>query len=304
MNSHAAIEQLYNQCRGAGHSYVLLDPQAGTPFDDRIAALDADTAPHVFLCDALFADAPQQAPMLVRLPGSELTLLEAMAACAHREATDIPSGPRTVCAFIQSQLPIAQLAARLAWALNLKVDNGGGVYFRYFDPRVFHHLRHLLPDDTRGHVLSGVDTWSCLLWDGSFAVQHAPVAALSRPRQLRLPLKEWQRFETVEHFNATQRLFAELGLDFLPAQTTQLFEEVHAARTLLGRPTAEDTAHYLACSRQRGAAPAEHPAWPDVVELLAQDVPLAEALQQLCDITLRPLTATTPRHLTPSEPIP
>jgi catechol 2,3-dioxygenase-like lactoylglutathione lyase family enzyme len=281
----AAVEQLYSQCRESGYCDVLLDPQAGSPFGEQIAALDEHLAPCVHLRDALFADAPQDAPMLLRLPLSELPLLEAMAAHAQQEATD-PSIPlRSVCGFFQSTELNERVASRLGWALNLKVERQG-IYFRYFDPRVFLHLSRLLPADTLGQLLRGISTWSYFLWDGSFAVQEVPETNSPMPIDLRLTSKQWQTFEAIEYFNATQRLFAKHGLPFEPAQTAELFAQVQAARAL-GLPTPDDTAHYLACNHQVSTPLSQHPAWPDVLMLLKQEVPLAEALAQLCSASLR-----------------
>lgn len=281
MKPQTAVEQLYNQCRESGHCHVLLDPQAGSPFSKRIAALDEKLAPRVHLRDPLFANAPQEAPMLLRLPLSELPLLEALAAHAQQEAAN---PLRSVCGFFQSTEPDASVAARLGWALNLKVERQG-IYFRYFDPRIFLHLSRLLPADTLGHLLRGISTWSYFLWDGSFAVQEIPESNSPKPIDLRLTSKQWQTFETIEHFNATQRLFAKHGLPFEPAQAAELFAQVHTARAL-GLSTPDDTAHYLACSHHAATPLSQHPAWPDVLMLLKQEVPLAEALAQLCGASL------------------
>ncbi|MEO8154050.1 MAG: DUF4123 domain-containing protein [Rhizobacter sp.] len=280
----AAVEQLYNRCRESGHCHVLLDPQAGSPFSEQIAALAEKLAPHVHLRDQMFAGAPQEAPMLLRLPLSELPLLEALAVHAQQEATDPTNAPRSVCAFVQSSAPDAGVASRLGWALNLKVE-GQGIYFRYFDPRVFLHLCHLLPADTLGHLLQGISTWSYFLWDGSFVVQEVPESNSPKPIDLRLTSKQWQTFESIEHFNATQRLFARQGLPFETAQVVDLFAKVRAAKAL-GLSTPDDTAHYLACSHLAASPLSRHPAWPDVLMLLKQEVPLAEALAQLCSVSL------------------
>jgi len=284
MQPQTAIEQLYNQCRESGHCHVLLDPQAGSPFSEKIAALDEKLAPRVHLRDPMFAGSPQEAPMLLRLPLSELPLLELLAVHAQQEATDPTSSPRSVCAFFQSTAPDASVASRLGWALNLKVERQG-VYFRYFDPRVFLHLSHLLPADTLGHLLQGISAWSYFLWDGSLAVQAIPESNSPSPIHLQLTAGQWQAFETIEHFNATQRLFAKHGLPFEPARTIELFAQVHAAKAL-GLSTPDDTAHYLACSHHAAAPLSQHPAWPDVLMLLKQEVPLAEALAQLCSASL------------------
>jgi len=284
MQPQTAVQQLYNQCRESGHCHVLLDPQAGSPFSERIAALDENLAPHVHLRDPMFASAPQEAPMLLRLPLSELSLIEALAVHAWREATDFANPPRSVCGFFQSAVPDALLASRLSWALNITVEREG-IYFRYFDPRVFLHLSHLLPAETLGHLLRGISTWSYFLWDGSFAVQEIPESDLPSPIQLQFTSGQWQTFETIQHFNATQRLFAKHDLAFEPTQTADLFAQVHAARAL-GLSTPDDTAHYLACSHYAAAPLSQHPAWPDVLMLLKQEVPLAEALVHLCGTSL------------------
>jgi hypothetical protein len=286
MQNQTVVEQLYNQCRGSGRCHVLLDPQAGSQFSEQIAALDEELAPRVHLRDPLFADAPQEAPLLLSLPLSEMPLLESMAAHAQQEATDPNTTTRSVCGFLQSTLPNAQLARRLAWALDLKVDHRN-IYFRYFDPRVFRHLARLMAGDTFGHLLQGVASWSYFLWDGSLAVQEIPESRLPRPFSLGLTLTQWQSFETVEHFNAAQRLFARNGLRFEPAQTADLFEQVQAARAW-GLLTPDDTAYFLACSHQAAAPLSQHPTWPDVLALLKREVPLAEALAQLCGVSLSP----------------
>jgi hypothetical protein len=279
-----AVEQLYNQCRESGNCHVLLDPQAGSPFGEQIAALDEKLVPRVHLRDPIFASAPQEAPMLLRLPLSEFPLLEALVAHAQQEATDPANPLRSVCGFFQSIEPDGSVASRLSWALNLKVERQG-IYFRYFDPRIFLHLSRLLPAETLGHLLRGISKWSCFLWDGSFAVQEIPESKSPSPIHLQLTAGQWQAFETIEHFNATQRLFARQGLPFEPMQTAELFAQVHAARAL-GLLTPDDTAHYLACSHHATAPLSRHPAWPDVLMLLKQEVPLAEALAQLCDASL------------------
>lgn len=297
MQPQSGVEQLYNQCRASGHCHVLLDPQAGSPFGEQIATLDEKLAPRVHLRDPMFAGSPQEAPLLLRLPLSELPLLEALAAHAQQEATALAHPLRSVCGFFQSTEPDALVATRLAWALGLQVERQG-IYFRYFDPRVFLHLSRLLPADTLGHLLQGISTWSYFLWDGSLAVQKIPASNSLKPIHLQLTAAQWQAFETIEHFNATQRLFAKQGLPFEPAQAAELFAQVHAARAL-GLSTPDDTAHYLACNHHAASPLSQHPAWPDVLMLLQQEVPLAEALAQLCGASLPAAQAVHHTRTTP-----
>jgi hypothetical protein len=284
MQHQTVAEQLYNQCREAGHCHVLLDPQAGSPFSDQISALDKDLAPRIHLRDPLFAQTPEEAPLLLSLPLSELPFIEALAAHAQQEAVDLSSSTRSVCGFLQSPLPVTQLAPRLARALDLKVD-GEGIYFRYFDPRVFHHMRRLLPEAAFGRMLHGVSRWSYFMWDGSLAVQDMPASSVSSTGGLRLAADQWQPFQTIEHFNATQRLFAQRGMQFKPSQTVEFFAQVHAARAL-GLVSPDDAAYYVACSHRAASPLSQHAAWPDVMALLKQEVPLREAVAHLCGISL------------------
>ena len=215
----------------------------------------------------------------------------------------LPTTPRAYAASAASckAEPDARLASRLSGALNPKVERQG-IYFRYFDPRVFLHLSRLLPADTLGQLLAGISSWSYFLWDGSFAVQEIPESNLTSLLGLRFTAEQWQTFETIEHFNATQSLFVRRGLRFEPAQITYLFAQVHAARNS-GLSGPDDTAYYMACSRHAGEPLSQHPAWPDVLSLLKQEVPLAEALAHLCGISLPPAGATNPNNSIPS-PLP
>ena len=284
MTLHAAIEQLYNQCRELGWCDMLCDPQASSQIGEWIAALDEKAVPRIFLRDPLFADSPQEAPVLVRLPMSQVSRLEEWVLHAQQEAADVHDPLRSVCAFIASSLSAEQVALTLTQALDLKVERQD-IYFRYFDPRVFHHLPRLTTPQNLGQLLRGITTWSYFLWDGSLAVHPIPAPPDRLPGSLRLTAQEWQPFETIEHFNATQRLFAKHELPFEPARTVDLFAQVHAARSL-GLSIPDDTAYYLACSYQSAQPLSQHPAWPDVISLLKQDVPLADALAQLCGASL------------------
>ena len=281
-----AIEQLYGQCRTTGHCHVLLDPQAGMPFDEEIAALNKELAPRAYLCDPLFKDVPRNAPTLLRLPMSEFSLIESMAARAQGEAIDANNSPRSICGFLQSTLSLSNLVAQLSWALDLKVEQQR-IYFRYFDPRVIFHLARLLPDGFLGHLLQGMTSWSYFRWDGSFVVQGIPESSEQRPIKLQLMSAQWQELEFIEHFNATQRLFAKQGWQVEPEQAAELFAQVRAARAS-GLQFPEDVAHYVACSRHANSPLSQHPAWPDVMMLLKQEVPLAEALSQLFGVILPP----------------
>lgn len=283
MQDSTVFERLYSLCRETGCCHVLIDPQAGSLLGE--AVLNQDHIPRFHLSDPLFANAPEQAPVLLRLPLSEFPLIEALAVQAQYEATDPDNPMRSVCAFIQARVPTAQLVRRLSAALDLRVDQRG-IYFRYFDPRVFHHMERLLHADSLGPMLNGVSSWAYFLWDGSLGEQHIPQVPPTFSRGVRMTPQQWQMFESIEHFNAAQRLFSRNGLTFDPAQTEAHFSKVHAARQC-GLKSPEDAAYYLACTSQSPQPPTQHPAWPEVLTMLEHDMPLPQALSTLCGVSLR-----------------
>lgn len=290
-----AVTQLYIQSRESGYCDVLLDPLAGFPLKDQIEALDERVAPRTYLADPLFKESPQDAPFLLRVPVGEWSLLEAFVAVAQQEAILPGNTLRSVCGFLQSPLSMAQLAKSLTRALDLRVESRG-MYFRYFDPRIFHHLPRLLPSHRLGSLLTGVTRWSYCIWDGSMVMQDIPAGPSIATWRVQLTQQQWQAFEAIEHFNATQKLFLQCGLPFIPAQIAALFAQVQTA-IASGLRTPTDVAYYLACCQQNVSPLAQHPAWSEVLTLVQAEVPLADALKQRCGVALTGMQAVSTYQL-------
>lgn len=278
----AASETLYALSREQGYCDVLFDPIAVHGVVDKIA-IDATLAPRHWLKDELFDESPTLAPCLVRLPLTHWDEVDVLLKQAQEEATDPECNVRSVCGFLISKADSKTLSNTLSRALDIRVQ-ARKMYFRYFDPRTMHHLGRLLSVSELGNLLRGVTQWCHFAWDGQLSVHVIPTPEHLALPPLRLTSQQWQAFEAIEHFNAVQHTFAQLELPFTPQDTRLWFRCVQDAMALgISKPT--DTAHYLACTRGHGQAVNQHPRWPEVLAMLRSDVPLATALEQLCNVT-------------------
>jgi Domain of unknown function (DUF4123) len=278
----AASETLYSLARAQGYCDILLDPMAALDVVDKLA-IDATLAPRHWLKDVLFQDSPKLAPCLVRIPNTHWDTVDALLQQAQKEATDPECSVRSVCAFLISSADSKALSNTLSRALDIRVQ-ASKIYLRYFDPRTMHHLGHLLSVSELGNLLGGVTKWCYFAWDGQLSVHTIQTPEYVALSPLRLTLQRWQAFEAIEHFNAVQQTFAHSELPFAPKDTQIWFKRVQDAIAMgISKPT--DTAHYLACTPAQGQPINQHPRWSEVLELLRSDVPLATALEQLCNIT-------------------
>lgn len=277
----------YNFVRAQGHCDVLLDPLAQPPCLDRIDALCADIAPRQHLRDPFFDERPTSAPLLVRLPLSEMALLDELMAHAFEQATSASDPLRGVCGFLRSTLPHAVLAARLSRSLNLQVGPSK-IYFRFFDPRIVHHMPRLLPPALHAETLCGVTHWAYPSWEGTIEIQQVPHRdphSRAPSGALRMQPDLWRRFGAIEHFNAVVRTFLQHELPCPVADTAMLFAQVEAALAT-GLTEANDVGYYLACCKSLDEQVSRHEAWPAVLTLVRAEVPLADALRAHCGIDL------------------
>lgn len=291
--SSAPLDQLYQQIRADGQLAVIIDPLALDSTWDVLAQLATEQVPHLHLKDPLFKERPQSAPLLASLNQSNWSLLERLTGKAHLEAVLPGLTPRSVCGFIESPLPLNRLAVVLQKALDARVGNQS-IYFRYFDPRIFFHLPRLLSSDRLAALLHGVSSWSCFDWSGRLHRHVLPALASTQlvQRELRLTEKQWWPFTVIEHFNASQMLFAMHHMPFSPDSAERRFAQVCRA-VELGLTKPEDVAYFLACCESSGTDLSQHAQWEMALNATQADVPLADAIEQLCAISL---PDSSPRH--------
>lgn len=291
--SSAPLDLLYQLIRAQGHLTVVLDPLALSPTWDFLAQLERHEVPHQYLKDPLFEDRPQDAPLLTQIGLSNWPILESMVEQAKFEATRPGVTPRSVCGFVESSLSLQSLAVILQKALDLRVEQQS-IYFRYFDPRTFFHLPRLIAPPALATMLRGISSWSHFLWNGQLHRHVLPTQSLPSltQRRLKLTTEQWRPFTAIEHFNACQGLFSMLDLPYSPESVELRFEQVRQAIEQ-GLTKPEDTAYFLACCEVTGTNLAQHAKWDQVLSAIQAEVPFADAIEQLCAISL---ANASPRH--------
>ncbi|CAJ6791578.1 Uncharacterised protein [Burkholderia pseudomallei] len=119
------------------------------------------------------------APVLYCAEHPELQL----PALRERAESDLENGlPPVVCAIVECGKATGRLQEHLADRLILPAPTSGDAVFRYYDPRVFPHLRRILKAEQMGALLGLVETWTYLDPIGDWAVVNGvtePEAAFS-----------------------------------------------------------------------------------------------------------------------------
>lgn len=271
---------LYNFCRQLQQCDVMVDPYGDETWAECLSNVPVDELPRVQLRHPIFDKNSPEAPWLIRVPLKHLEVLEKLGVRALEEAVDPTRQIRSVCGFIQSELPLERLARLLESQLTVKVGQRK-VYFRYFDPRVMHHLPALLPPDRL--ALNALTAWGYFTWEGNWA-EHA-FAGIAKDqfqnRALSLTNEEWLPFAAIEHFNATVSAFKKAEL-LCPVSETDRLRRTVLATLALGISEPRDVACYLVRSRQWGRPVSQHPDWAVIQNLLRDGVPLADVLDESC----------------------
>jgi hypothetical protein len=279
MLTHAQSEALYNYARELRQCDVVIDPTAGEEWADYLRDFPASELPRAQLRHEYFGKDSEKAPLVLRVPLGHFDVLDALAGLAKDQATNPASQTRSVCGFIRSELPLDNLARRLEKNLSLRVV-AQKIYFRYFDPRVMHHIPAQLASEAL--ALHGVSSWGYFTWDGEWRTHAFPegAPALHFSAVVRMSQEQWRPFETVEHFNATVSAFLRAGI-LWPSTETHRLRQMVATTLALGITEPQDVATYLLRSRQLEFPLAQDPRWSGVREFLDAGAPLAEVLDGL-----------------------
>lgn len=133
------------------------------------------------------------------------------------------SAPPYFSALIESKSPKEQMQQRLSQRLLVDGPDGKKGLLRYFDPRVFMHLRWLLDNKQMSLLLFDIDCWHWPDSKGNWHDFKSPETVAYST--LRLSESQWQTLTTLGWLN---RLLKQLGTD--PALDTT---EPQLARTAL-----------------------------------------------------------------------
>lgn len=196
--------------------YVFIDRSVPFLLEDELQDHQVD---FIVLDDPLFNETPNLAPILVHLKHAEhQDLLKALLQVAHDEASKPDILTRSVCAFLQSKQSLGGLAAPLKRQLDLQVTDFGGVYFRYFDPRVAPVLIPLLTPEQHWQWLHQIQTWLYFDWQGQIQTLPSPPASISKSAQSWLvdakptvSLAQWEAMDKIELHNKTIQALRQHG---------------------------------------------------------------------------------------------
>jgi hypothetical protein len=135
--------------------YVIVESVNGT--------LELPGAPSVYetgeLVPAARTELQGVAPVLYCAEHPELQL----PALRQRAERDLENGvPPVICAIVESDAATGRLHQHLADRLVLQAPASGDAVFRYYDPRVFPHLRRILKAEQMGALLGPVASWTFL----------------------------------------------------------------------------------------------------------------------------------------------
>lgn len=272
---HAHLEEY-------GYCDILIDRMRGFPLTEALDALEDHVAECLPLTDPLFMTMPDEAPLLVRLPIGASSLIESYLAHAAEEA-QYPGQGQTICAILFSHLPLAKLAKHLTRHLDLRIKTGKRIFFRFFDPRVMHHLPRLLQPVEMAQLLNGIEHWCYPHWSDRCitlnAQDYGPLP--DEPAYVRMSLgsEQWKKLDIIEPFNLALRTLRQEGYTLDEKTEPALLDALKIAYAY-GLPTQEDRAT-LACHVVcRGEDILRQPQWLRALQLAREHgIPLKDALE-------------------------
>lgn len=265
---------LYNYVRDHQGAHVIVDPLAGTDWINCFGALTGDLQ-SVRVCHDYFDKDAESAPRVLYIPFEHFDVLEGLADLAYNEATDPSCQTRSVCAIVVSVHP-PEVVARVLGANSTVRIGSRKIYFRLHDPRVMHYLPALLPNGMS--VLSGIESWAYFDWEGNLSIYNF-CDDLKKPslKSILLSEQQWLPFERLPAVNASVVLLKKAGIPCPCSESEQIMQAVaEATRDGVYEPT--DVATYLLYSRQSGCVLAQHPRWPQVLELVNAGASLSETI--------------------------
>ncbi|MDH5822331.1 DUF4123 domain-containing protein [Luteimonas sp. RD2P54] len=95
--------------------------------------------------------------------------------------------------------PLEKVVMRLSSRLAIRGPDQSKALLRYYDPRVFHHLRWLLQEDQLGFLLLGIDSWSWRDVGGQW--QQYRCSGTPTRSELRLTAEQWDDLQRLGLLN-------------------------------------------------------------------------------------------------------
>ncbi|PCE26084.1 hypothetical protein BWP39_16295 [Paraburkholderia acidicola] len=208
-----------------------------------------------------------------------------------REEPD-PDRPPVVCAWIDSDWPLAELVRHIAHYLIGPGADGRPVLWRYYDPRVLSLALVVLKPSQRNALLQPMRTWQ-FAWGGhkwQIAGPALPVPEAGDPASGWPTPEQWVRIDRSEIVTKVLHRLPVLSPEEvrnLPGLLDRILADV-AVRG--GLSNLDDLTDYSLCCLHYGQAFADHPKLQEVWPALARhEVSWAEAKTCLTDADYRGL---------------
>lgn len=297
MSLHEAKEAFFGATHDDPHCDVLIDRMAPFALEEALGANEFACAP---LRDPIFNPTPNQSPLLVRIVrGEKWAVLDQLLELAWHEATSPDIQTRSVCAFIRSTKPLDTLCAHLTRQLDAHVADLGGVYFRYFDPRVAPQLVPLLTPQQYATWQDGIAAWHYLDASG-VATTLPPVPTMTETETVGLRVlmarpsfssAQWHEIEKIETVNLVLQGLRQRGLATSAAVQLKTKKAVDLAAQSGLAEQADRVAHAL-CELLLAEQFTRHPEYPSALALVAaQGVALMDVVEQKLQLHLPALNA-------------
>lgn len=271
-------QDVYNFVRDYKGGFILIDPLAGSEWkeifgQERFEDLDARPLKHEY-----FEKNSPQAPCLLHIPISRIDLIEKLSKIAIEEATNPAIKTRSICGIIGSNLSVDEIHRELSSSLTIFV-NFKRKYFRYFDPRVIHHLPELLPKDS--NFLKKIEAWAYFDWNGSLRIKNFfGKKETNIPSGLHLTEGQWRQIDAITAFNATVSSLISSKLPCQTESTEKILASVNEA-LIAGLKEPNDVAAYVVFSTINKRSADQLPHWQDVLKLVESGASLAEILEDV-----------------------
>lgn len=165
----------------AAHAFAIINPLQV----DRSQWADLPT---VVLTPRGLSAKPDTMPVLLEL--AQLDEAERVAVLTRADSWDKNYDNPYFSLLLKTDVTSKRLAAHLTGQLLTNASDGATTLLRWYDPRVFQHLRWLLADDQLRRLGGPVTTWTCRdaahRWD-----THEVRAGADTDTRLRLTVKQW-----------------------------------------------------------------------------------------------------------------
>lgn len=283
IGKHTGDEIFRAHLQTYGHCDILIDRLSGFPLREALEGISERLVAGQTLDDPLFATLPDETPLLIRVPDSERELIDAYLEHAIAEARHPAGQTRAVCAFLFSEVPLATLAGRLTRHLDLRIKTGQHIFFRYFDPRVMHHLPRLLQAHQMAHLFRGIEHWCYAHWRGHLVTldgdRYRPLPETPAYVRMSIDSAQWSALQGIDVFNLALRTLRQDDQSSADDAEARLLNALQAARRYQ-LPTLDDEAT-LACHLLLGGEDIlRQPAWQEALRLTHSDaLPLKDIVE-------------------------